>query len=97
MRTHQELLREIELRKALGLPRIELTPEERARAFGDPALAQRDPYEHDRYLVQRLKAGLPLSHHDKRRARRFMRGGRMSHFLMGMLCGLLILLAVVFL
>ena len=73
MRTHQELLREIEVRKALGLPRIELTEEERARAFGDPALAERDPHEYDRHLVQRLQAGLPMSQQDKRRARRFMR------------------------
>ena len=38
MRTHQQLLYEIEIRKALDLPRIELTEEERQRAFGDPAL-----------------------------------------------------------
>ena len=74
MRTHQEMLREIEVRKALGLPRIGLTPEERARAFGDPALAQRDPDEYDKRLVERLKAGLPMSLHDKRRARKFMKG-----------------------
>lgn len=60
-------------RKALGLPRIDLTPEERARAFGDPALAQRDPHEHDRALVERMQQGLPLSHHDRARARRFIR------------------------
>ena len=38
MRTHQELMAEIKLRSALGLPRIELTPEERIRAYGDPSL-----------------------------------------------------------
>ena len=75
MRTHQEMLVEIRLRKALGLPRIQLTEEERRAAFGDPALssANRDAYDHDRYLVQRLKDGLPMSVHDKRRARRFMK------------------------
>jgi hypothetical protein len=73
MRTHQELLREIEVRKALGLPRIELTPEERERAFGDPTLAQRDPDEFDKMLVERLKKGEYLSADWKRRARRFMK------------------------
>lgn len=73
MRTHQQMLDEIAVRKALGLPRIELTPAERARAFGDPMLAERDPYEYERHLVQRLQAGLPMGHQDKRRARRFMR------------------------
>ena len=32
MRTHQEMLVEIRLRKALGLPRIQLTEEEIGRA-----------------------------------------------------------------
>jgi hypothetical protein len=75
VRTIQELRAEIEIRKALGLPRIELTQEERIAAFGDPALARcnRDPYEYERHLVQRLKDGLPMSIHDKRRARRFMK------------------------
>lgn len=75
MRTHQQLLDEIKVRKALGLPRIQLTEEERRAAFGDPALsrATRDPYTHERHLVQRLKDGLPMSIHDKRTARRFMK------------------------
>ena len=38
MRTHQQLIEEIAFRKEHGLPRIELTPEERVRAFGDEAL-----------------------------------------------------------
>lgn len=67
------MLREIEVRKALGLPRIELTTEERARAFGDPVLAARDSHDYDRYLAQRLHAGLPMSHQDKARARRFVK------------------------
>lgn len=73
MRTHQELLDEIALRKALGLPRIELTPEERERAFGDPALAQRDPDEFDKMLVERLKKGEYLCADWKRRARRYLK------------------------
>lgn len=72
MRSHQELLDEIALRKALGLPRIELTPEERSRAFGDPSL-KRD-YCYDRECAERLRAGLPLSIDARRRARRYLRG-----------------------
>lgn len=73
MRTHQQLIDEIALRKALGLPRIQLTPEEREAAFGDPTLAQRDPDEFDKMLVQRLKNGEYLCADWKRRARRYMR------------------------
>ena len=76
MRTHQQLLDEIALRKALGLPRLELTPEERERAFGDPALAQRDPDEFDKMLVERLKKGEYLCADWKRRARRFLKQHR---------------------
>lgn len=73
MRTHQQLLDEIALRKALGLPRIELTPEERERAFGDPTLSQRDPDEFDKMLVERLKKGQYLCADWKRRARRYLK------------------------
>lgn len=73
MRTHQQLLDEIALRKALGLPRIELTREEREAAFGDPNWAKRDPDAYEKTLVQRLKDGLPMTADDKRRARRFIR------------------------
>ena len=75
MRTHQEMLEEIRLRRRLGLPRIELTPEERRAAFGDPNLstATRDPHAHDRHLVQRLQEGLYLSPEDRRRAKRFLK------------------------
>lgn len=71
MRSHQELLAEIELRRALGLPRIELTPEERSRAFGDPSFKRDDSY--DRECAERFKAGLPLSIDAKRRARRYIK------------------------
>jgi hypothetical protein len=73
MRTHQQLIDEIARRKALGLPRIELTPAERIAAFGDTQWAKRDPDAHDLMLVQRLNAGLPLSNEDKRRARRYLK------------------------
>jgi len=71
MRSHTELIREISIRKALGLPRIELTPEEKARAYGDPK--PRDLSEHDRFLAARYRQGLPMSHQDRARAKRFIR------------------------
>lgn len=73
MRTHQQLLDEIEVRKALGLPRIELTEEERRRAAGDPALYERDPYAREKLLADRLQRGLPMSVADKREARRYLK------------------------
>ena len=75
MRTHQQLLDEIEIRKALGLPRIELTEEERQRAFGDPALERKYETRREVDLVRRLQQGLPMSRQDKRDARRWMREG----------------------
>lgn len=71
MRSHQELLREIQVRKALGLPRIELTPQERSRAFGDPSL--RDGQTFDEVLVERFKSGLPMSVEHTRRAKRLIK------------------------
>ena len=73
MRTHQQLLDEIEVRKALGLPRIELTEDERRRAFGDESLAERDPYARQKELVCRFKRGLPMSVADRKEARRYLR------------------------
>ena len=75
MRTHKQLLDEIEIRKALGLPRIELTEEERQRAFGDPALERKYEARREIDLVRRLQQGLPMSRQDKRDARRWMREG----------------------
>ena len=73
MRTHQELLAEIKVRDALGLPRIQLTEQERIRAFGDASLQGRDPYAREKQLVQRLEQGLPMSIADKREARRYIK------------------------
>ena len=73
MRTHQELLAEIKVRDALGLPRIRLTEQERIRAFGDASLQGRDPYAREKQLVQRLEQGLPMSIADKREARRYIK------------------------
>jgi hypothetical protein len=71
MRTIQQMRAEIEVRKALGMPRIELTEEERVEAFGDTQ--ERDQDANVKMLVERFKQGLPLSVDDKRRVRKFMR------------------------
>ena len=71
MRTIQQLRAEIEVRKALGLPRIELTEQERVQAFGDTQ--ERDQNANIKMLVERFKQGLPLSVHDKRMARKFIK------------------------
>ena len=72
MRTIQQLRAEIEVRKALGLPRIELTEQERVEAFGDTQ--ERDQDANVKMLAERFKQGLPLSIHDKRQVRKFFKG-----------------------
>jgi len=72
MRTHAELLREIDLRRLLGLPRIQLTAEERARAFGDQQWADKEDY--DEFLAKRYLEGLAMSKSDKSRARKYLKG-----------------------
>jgi len=74
MRTHQEMMAEINLREMLGLPRIELTEEERRRAFGDPS--ERDSDANDRMLAERLKAGLPMSKDGIRRAKQYLKSNQ---------------------
>lgn len=74
MRTHDELLAEIKLRKLLGLPRIELTVEEKARAFGDKDWAKRNPNARLETMCQRYQDGLPLSKSDIKEVKRFLRG-----------------------
>lgn len=69
MRSYEQLLEEIKFRKEHGLPRIELTREERVAAFGDT----RTPPDYDAYLADRLRQGLVMSLADKRRARAWIR------------------------
>lgn len=73
MRTHQQLIEEIAFRKEHGLARIELTLEERIRAFGDQSLAQKDPNARNKELVKRLQAGLPMSIADKKTAKKYLK------------------------
>ena len=73
MRTHQQLIEEIAFRKEHGLARIELTPAERVRAFGDQSLAQKDPNARSKELVERMQAGLPMSIGDKKTAKQYLK------------------------
>ncbi len=74
MRTYDELKAEIKLRKELGLPRIELTSEERARAFGDADWPNRDKNARINVMCKRYQDGLPLSKSDIKEVKRFLRG-----------------------
>ena len=61
------------MRKEQGLPRIELTAEERAEQFGDTAWADRHPFAYEKELVERMKQGLSMSIADKRRAKQYLK------------------------
>ena len=74
MRSHSELLEEIRIRKELGLPRIELTLEERARAFGDPSLINRDRDLRIKTMVDRYNNNLSLSKSDIKEVRKYLKG-----------------------
>jgi hypothetical protein len=71
MRTYDQILAEMQIRKALGMPRIELSPAEKARAFGDAEYRQLPGRAES--LIERLKAGLPLSISDRREAKRLLK------------------------
>jgi len=74
LRTYDELKAEIKLREELGLPRIELTSEERARAFGDADWPNRDKNARINVMCKRYQDGLPLSKSDIKEVKRFLRG-----------------------
>jgi hypothetical protein len=74
MRSYDQLLNEIKIRRELGLPRIELTAEERIRAFGDLSLANRDKDLRIKTMVDRYNNGLSLSNHDIKEVRKYLRG-----------------------
>lgn len=72
MRTYHQLLDEMAYRKAAGLPRIELTAAEKARAFGDANL-RRGENDRAESLLERLQQGLTLSISDRREAKRYLK------------------------
>ena len=73
MRTVEQLKAEIEIRKQLGLPRIELTPEERARAFGDVDYSNRDRNDRLKTMVVRYNNGLSLSKSDIKEVKKYLK------------------------
>jgi hypothetical protein len=73
MRTVEQLKAEIEIRKQLGLPRIELTPEERARAFGDVDYSNRDRDARLKTMVVRYNNGLSLSKSDIKEVKKYLK------------------------
>jgi hypothetical protein len=73
MRTIEQLKAEIEIRKQLGLPRLELTPEERARAFGDVGYSNRDKDARIKTMVDRYKNGLSLSNIDIKEVKKYLK------------------------
>jgi len=74
LRTYDELKAEIKLRKELGLPPIQLTAEERARAFGDADWPNRDKNARINEMCKRYQDGLPLSKSDIKEVKKFLRG-----------------------
>jgi hypothetical protein len=73
MRTVEQLKAEIEIRKQLGLPRIELTPAERARAFGDVDYSNRDRDDRLKTMVVRYNNGLSLSKSDIKEVKKYLK------------------------
>lgn len=76
MRTIEQLREEIAIRKALDLPRIELTIEERARAFGDCSYDYRDNSVRIQLMIDRLSQGLKLSRKDLKELKNYLANTR---------------------
>ena len=74
MRTYTELKQEIKIRKELGLPRLELTPQEKVRAFGDTEWASSNLNSRMELMVQRFKQGLKLSKSDTKEVKQYLKG-----------------------
>jgi hypothetical protein len=74
LRTHEELVAEIKYRRENNLPRIELTPAEKARAFGDVSWSQTDRrMSRLNTMLDRYKSGLPLSKSDIKEVKNYLK------------------------
>jgi hypothetical protein len=73
MRTIEQLREEIAIRKALDLPRIELTLEEKKRAFGDCSYDYRDNSVRIQLMIDRLSQGLKLSRNDLKELKSYLK------------------------
>ena len=72
MRTYDELLADLKLSKELGVP-FELTPEEKARAFGDVEYSMRDTTARIKEMCLRYKTGLALSKSDIKEVKKYLK------------------------
>jgi hypothetical protein len=74
MRTYEQLIAEIQYRKEMGLPRIELTSEEKARAFGDVNWAKTNRSNiRMETMIDRYRQNLPLSREDKKEVKKYLK------------------------
>lgn len=73
MRTIEQLKQEIAIRKELGLPRIELTIEEKKRAFGDCEYNYRDNSARIQGMIDRLSQDLRLSRSDLKELKNYLK------------------------
>ena len=76
MRTIEQLREEIAIRKELDLPRIELTLEEKKRAFGDCSYDYRDNSVRIQLMIDRLSQGLKLSRNDLKELKNYLANTR---------------------
>jgi hypothetical protein len=72
MRTYDELLADLKLSKELGVP-FELTPEEKARAFGDVEYSMRDTTARIKEMCIRYTTGLALSKSDIKEVKKYLK------------------------
>ena len=73
MRNYDQLLADLKLSKELGLP-FELTPKEKAKAFGDVEYSMRDTTARITEMCKRYKEGLALSKSDIKEVKKHLRG-----------------------
>lgn len=73
MRTIEQLKEEIAIRKELDLSRIELTIEERARAFGDCSYDYRDNSVRIQLMIDRLSQGLQITRKDLKELKSYLK------------------------
>lgn len=76
MRTIEQLKQEIALRKELNLPRIELTLEEKKRAFGDSSFDYRDNSARIQIMIDRLSQGLKITDKDLKELKKHLKNVR---------------------
>ena len=72
MRNYVQLLADLKASKELGVP-FELTPEEKAKAFGDVEYSMRDTTARITEMCKRYKEGLALSKSDIKEVKKYLK------------------------